>query len=277
MVFQRKKTEKSTALSVRAIAAQVILQVLDQGKSLSTLLPEVQLQVKPQDLPLLQEITFGICCLLPRLENIIKKLLDKPLKGKTRIVHCLLLVGLYQLLYMRIPAHAAVDEVVQQLLPLAEQPCQRGEQGHEQIQEGRHRRGDGLRHLLGDALGAYFAEDQHHDGQHDGGDRCAPLLAQSLGKEHRCDGSCTDVDDIIADEDGGEQLVVLFRHGQHTGRRLVAVLGAAFQTDLIQGRKCGLRGGEKGGKCHQNHQRYEKRHTAIVHKKENHTQLSVIL
>jgi len=45
MVFQRKKTEKSTALSVRAIAAQVILQVLDQGKSLSTLLPEVQSQV----------------------------------------------------------------------------------------------------------------------------------------------------------------------------------------------------------------------------------------
>uniref|UniRef100_UPI0027DADA6E transcription antitermination factor NusB n=1 Tax=uncultured Haemophilus sp. TaxID=237779 RepID=UPI0027DADA6E len=112
MVFQRKKTGKSTALSVRAIAAQVILQVLDQGKSLSTLLPDVQSQVKPQDLPLLQEITFGICRVLPRLENIIKKLLDKPLKGKTRIVHCLLLVGLYQLLYMRVPAHAAVDEVV---------------------------------------------------------------------------------------------------------------------------------------------------------------------
>ena len=33
-------------------------------------------------------------------------------RGKTRIVHCLLLVGLYQLLYMRVPAHAAVDEVV---------------------------------------------------------------------------------------------------------------------------------------------------------------------
>ena len=112
MVFQRKKTEISTALSVRAIAAQVILQVLDQGKSLSTLLPEVQSQVKPQDFPLLQEITFGICRVLPRLENIIKKLLDKPLKSKTRIVHCLLLVGLYQLLYMRVPAHAAVDEVV---------------------------------------------------------------------------------------------------------------------------------------------------------------------
>ena len=113
MVFStQKKRENRPQVSVRAIAAQVILQVLDQGKSLSTLIPEVQSQVKPQDLPLLQEITFGICRVLPRLENIIKKLLDKPLKGKTRIVHCLLLVGLYQLLYMRVPAHAAVDEVV---------------------------------------------------------------------------------------------------------------------------------------------------------------------
>lgn len=50
--------------------------------------------------------------MLPRLESIIKLLVEKPLKGKTRLVHCLLLVGLYQLLYMRVPAHAAVDEVV---------------------------------------------------------------------------------------------------------------------------------------------------------------------
>lgn len=107
-----KTSKKNTALSTRAIAAQVILQVLDQGKSLSALIPEVQNQVKSQDLSLLQEICFGICRVLPRLEHIIKQLVDKPLKGKTRIVHCLLLVGLYQLLYTRIPAHAAVDEVV---------------------------------------------------------------------------------------------------------------------------------------------------------------------
>ena len=34
MVFQRKKKGKSTALSVRAIDAHVILPVLDQGESL---------------------------------------------------------------------------------------------------------------------------------------------------------------------------------------------------------------------------------------------------
>lgn len=108
----KKLSPKSPPLSSRALAAQVILQVLDQGKSLSSLLPEMASQVKAQDLPLLQEICFGVCRVLPRLEQIIKRLVDKPLKGKTRIVHCLLLVGLYQLLYMRIPAHAAVDEVV---------------------------------------------------------------------------------------------------------------------------------------------------------------------
>ncbi|MDU8925492.1 16S rRNA (cytosine(967)-C(5))-methyltransferase RsmB [Pasteurellaceae bacterium LIM206] len=109
---QPPRHHKAKPLSVRALAARVMLQVLDQGKSLSTLLPEVQPQVKAQDFPLLQEICFGICRVLPRLEHIISQLLDKPLKGKTRIVHCLLLVGLYQILYTRIPAHAAVDEAV---------------------------------------------------------------------------------------------------------------------------------------------------------------------
>lgn len=99
-------------LSPRALSAQIILQVLEEGKSLSTLLPEAQNQVEAKDFPLIQEICFGVCRVLPRLEQIIKLLVDKPLKGKTRLVHCLLLVGLYQLLYLRVPAFAAVDEVV---------------------------------------------------------------------------------------------------------------------------------------------------------------------
>lgn len=106
-----KKSEKSTALSVRAVAAQLIFQVL-QGKSLSSLLPEQQALQKGQDFPLLQEMSFGVCRVLPRLEQILQQLLDKPLKGKSKLVHCLLLVGLYQLLYTRVPSHAAVDEMV---------------------------------------------------------------------------------------------------------------------------------------------------------------------
>lgn len=108
-LFMKKN---SAALSSRAMSANILLQVLEQGKSLSTLMFDAQKQLNPKDLPLVQEITFGVCRVLPRLAAIIKLLVAKPLKGKTRLVHCLLLVGLYQLLYMRVPAHAAVDEVV---------------------------------------------------------------------------------------------------------------------------------------------------------------------
>ncbi|PJG82330.1 16S rRNA (cytosine(967)-C(5))-methyltransferase RsmB [Caviibacterium pharyngocola] len=108
----QKKVEKTTALSTRAAAAQILLQVLDQGKSLSALIPDYQQRIKTQDFALLQEICFGVCRVLPRLERVISELVEKPLKGKTRIVHCLLLVGLYQILYTRIPSHAAVDEAV---------------------------------------------------------------------------------------------------------------------------------------------------------------------
>ncbi|WP_040977269.1 16S rRNA (cytosine(967)-C(5))-methyltransferase RsmB [Necropsobacter massiliensis] len=107
-----KSSAKNTALSVRAVAAQIVVQVLDQKQSLAVLLPHNQAHINPQDLPLLQEICFGVCRVLPRLEQVLRALLVKPLKGKVRIVHCLLLVALYQLLYMRIPAHAAVDEAV---------------------------------------------------------------------------------------------------------------------------------------------------------------------
>lgn len=103
---------KHSFLSPRAVAAQIVLQVLDEGKSLSSLIPQFQNQVQSKDLALVQEIVFGICRVLPRLERILKQLVDKPLKGKTRIVHCLLLVGLYQLLYLRVPDHAAISETV---------------------------------------------------------------------------------------------------------------------------------------------------------------------
>ena len=108
----KKTSQKNTAVSVRTVAVQIIFQVLEQGKSLSVLLPEAQSSLKAQDLPLLQEICFGVCRVLPRLEQIVAQLVDKPLRGKKSIVHCLLLVGLYQILYTRIPAYAAVDEVV---------------------------------------------------------------------------------------------------------------------------------------------------------------------
>ncbi|UJF19356.1 16S rRNA (cytosine(967)-C(5))-methyltransferase RsmB [Vibrio sp. SS-MA-C1-2] len=99
-------------MNVRAAAAKVIYQVVDQGQSLSNALPAAQQQIQPRDGALLQEICFGILRWLPQLESVANQLMDKPLKGKQRVFHHLILVGIYQLKYMRIPAHAAVAETV---------------------------------------------------------------------------------------------------------------------------------------------------------------------
>ncbi len=99
-------------MNVRAAAAKVIFQVVDQGQSLSAALPLAQQDVAPRDQALLQEICYGVLRWLPRLESTTQALMDKPLKGKQRVFHHLILVGIYQLSQMRIPAHAAVAETV---------------------------------------------------------------------------------------------------------------------------------------------------------------------
>ncbi|AOM42906.1 16S rRNA (cytosine(967)-C(5))-methyltransferase RsmB [Xenorhabdus hominickii] len=98
--------------NLRSIAAKAITQVLDQGQSLSTIIPELQQRVSDKDKALLQELCFGVMRVLPQLEWFINQLMAKPLKGKQRIFHYLIMVGIYQLIYTRIPAHAALAETV---------------------------------------------------------------------------------------------------------------------------------------------------------------------
>ncbi|OEF26045.1 16S rRNA (cytosine(967)-C(5))-methyltransferase RsmB [Vibrio rumoiensis] len=100
-------------MNVRAAAAKVLFEVVDQGYSLSSSLPAAQQTIRPRDHALLQEICYGALRYLPRLESIVNELMDKPLKGKQRVFHHLILVGIYQLSFMRIPAHAAVGETVE--------------------------------------------------------------------------------------------------------------------------------------------------------------------
>ncbi|OXY80374.1 16S rRNA (cytosine(967)-C(5))-methyltransferase RsmB [Oceanimonas doudoroffii] len=99
-------------MKTRAAAANIVHRVINQGQSLSTLLPRYQQEVAAKDRALLQELCFGTLRWYSRLDAMAKQLLDKPLKGKYQPVHALLLVGLYQLLYTRIPPHAALAETV---------------------------------------------------------------------------------------------------------------------------------------------------------------------
>ncbi|MEA2080500.1 MAG: 16S rRNA (cytosine(967)-C(5))-methyltransferase RsmB [Pseudomonadota bacterium] len=97
----------------RKIAAQMVFRVLDQGESLNSLLgPQLAKLSDPRQRALAQELTFGTLRWCYRLEAVLGRLLKKPLKKKDRDVHALLLVGLYQLLFLEIPPHAAVSETV---------------------------------------------------------------------------------------------------------------------------------------------------------------------
>lgn len=98
--------------NLRAVAAKAIGQVLDHGQSLSAVLPDLQKNISDKDKGLLQELCFGTLRVLPELEGYLQQLMAKVMTGKQRPLHYLLMVGLYQLLYTRIPAHAAVAETV---------------------------------------------------------------------------------------------------------------------------------------------------------------------
>jgi 16S rRNA (cytosine967-C5)-methyltransferase len=98
--------------NLRAAAARVIEKVVE-GHSLTEVLPLTITQYTDvRDQRLLQAICYGVCRWYHRLNEILKLLLKKPLKEKDQDIHCLLLVGLYQLNDMRIPEHAVVAETV---------------------------------------------------------------------------------------------------------------------------------------------------------------------
>ena len=96
---------------VRATAARVIGAVIG-GLSLNQVLPEKLNDVSERDRALLQQLSYGTLRQSPRLQAILKQLLDKPLRNKDRDVQGLLLCGLYQLDSTRVPDHAAVAATV---------------------------------------------------------------------------------------------------------------------------------------------------------------------
>lgn len=98
--------------NIRAICAQAIFNVLEDGQSLSTTLTLSSHKIAEKDRALVQEICFGVMRVLPELNFYIHTLMSKVLTGKNRVLHYLLLVGIYQILYTRIPEHAAVGETV---------------------------------------------------------------------------------------------------------------------------------------------------------------------
>jgi 16S rRNA (cytosine967-C5)-methyltransferase len=100
-------------MNSRALAAKTLTAVLYQSTSLSQALPQ-QLATQPslRDPQLVQAICYGVLRHYYQLEAILKQLMSKPLKNKDADLELLLIVGIYQLLFLSVPQHVVLNETV---------------------------------------------------------------------------------------------------------------------------------------------------------------------
>ncbi len=103
-----EKTEDDT----RARAAYCIKAVIFDGVQLDRALENGLQKLERRQHAFVSEIVFGVVRWYWRLASYAQQLLHRPFKRKDRDLYCLLLSGLYQILFMRVPEYACVSETV---------------------------------------------------------------------------------------------------------------------------------------------------------------------
>jgi 16S rRNA (cytosine967-C5)-methyltransferase len=100
--------------TARSVAAAVIRRVIDEGAysnlALSRTLARARLDER--DAALATELSYGTIRRRIRLDDALGPLLQRPIDTAPKSARSLLRLGAYQLLYTRIPPHAAVSETV---------------------------------------------------------------------------------------------------------------------------------------------------------------------
>src|SRR5690349_24712184 len=99
------------AAPLRAAAVRALLRVLREDLTLTQVADEAaRACADPRDAALLKELCYGVLRWQPRLEALLARMLERPLKPADLDVKLTLLMGIYQLAYLRVPPHAAVRE-----------------------------------------------------------------------------------------------------------------------------------------------------------------------
>ncbi|WP_096086667.1 16S rRNA (cytosine(967)-C(5))-methyltransferase RsmB [Agaribacterium haliotis] len=99
-------------MNARVAAAQILAPVLRQEASLQSLFDKQINKLDAKDRAFFHTLVFGCLRHYESLSFYLTKLLSKKLKNKDADVQALLLLGLYQLAYLRTPDHAAISETV---------------------------------------------------------------------------------------------------------------------------------------------------------------------
>lgn len=100
----------------RQVALRICLQVVQHGQSLSRQLETHLASIRDaRDKAFCTELCYGLCRYYFVLTQQLDGLLQKPFKSRDRDVQVILLLGLYQIRFMRVEDHAAVNESVKLL------------------------------------------------------------------------------------------------------------------------------------------------------------------
>ena len=101
-------------MSPRFIATHIIKRVVEEKINLTfTMTNDISFEQAGKDKALVQEFCYGTLRWYIQLEYLLGLLLNKEIRKKDSVIKYLILVGLYQLLYMRIPVHAVISETVE--------------------------------------------------------------------------------------------------------------------------------------------------------------------
>lgn len=110
MATENKNRKRKTA---RFLALKLCLAVVRDGQSLSDLLPSVSEELESDaDRRFCSELTFGVCRFFYLFSSQMTGYLKKPLKNKDLDIQLILMLGFYQLRFLRVEDHAAVNETV---------------------------------------------------------------------------------------------------------------------------------------------------------------------
>jgi 16S rRNA (cytosine967-C5)-methyltransferase len=96
----------------RLLAIKIINSLREQQGSLTSLLDTFLGEQDADNKALVQAICFGVCRQFFLLQHLVDHFLQKPLRNKDQDIYCLLLIGSYQLLFMRMPDYAVIHECV---------------------------------------------------------------------------------------------------------------------------------------------------------------------
>ncbi len=99
-------------MNLRHQVILAITPVLQQKASLSSGFEDRISKIPEKDRGLFHEMCFGSLRQFFLLDAFAKKLLSKPLKNKDLDIYAAIIIGLYQIQFMRIPDHAAISETV---------------------------------------------------------------------------------------------------------------------------------------------------------------------